>query len=73
MHRQPSRGQLLQVLADLVAVHGPTCPLQEPQNYEGASAGIQFFLEFAICGFGVQFWLIPSQASDDCYVLISYR
>jgi len=47
MHGQRP-GQLFELLANLVAVHGPSRALQEPQNHQRAGAGIQLFLEFSI-------------------------
>jgi hypothetical protein len=55
MHRQLAASQLFQPLADLVAVHRATRALEQPENHQRASAGVQLFLEFAILRSGVQF------------------
>lgn len=72
MHWEVPLGNLLQMLADLVAVHGTTGALQEPQDDQGACPGIELFLElFVGCPSVHFFWLIPAQTSADCSVLIT--
>jgi hypothetical protein len=55
VHGERAFGQFLQVLADLVAVHGAAYAGKQPQNYQSARSSVQFLLELSIRGFSVQF------------------